>query len=214
MRHRSRGSGRTPLDWDHRMRIAFAAGRGLATPANGIAGCPQTSRPRTSSSGQTRTPPALSDYGLAPLRTQRHAGQCSGGYRAPEVVETRRATFKSDVFSFGVLLLELLTERHQTRLDIRRGGYRPAALGAVGCEEMDHRSVRRGADEVRQHRGRRWYGCCRSPWPASLWCRTRGRTWPVVRMMEDVASNRGAASRGRRRVANLLRRSQADLRRP
>lgn len=31
------------------------------------------------------------------------------GYRAPEVVETRKFTQKSDVYSFGVMLLEMLT---------------------------------------------------------------------------------------------------------
>lgn len=31
------------------------------------------------------------------------------GYRAPEVIETRKGTQKSDVYSFGVLLLEMLT---------------------------------------------------------------------------------------------------------
>lgn len=33
----------------------------------------------------------------------------STGYRAPEVLETRKPTQKSDVYSFGVLLLEMLT---------------------------------------------------------------------------------------------------------
>nr|GLL49232.1 probable inactive receptor kinase At4g23740 [Ipomoea trifida] len=33
----------------------------------------------------------------------------AAGYRAPEVMDTRKATQASDVFSFGVLLLELLT---------------------------------------------------------------------------------------------------------
>nr|GMD96599.1 probable inactive receptor kinase At4g23740 [Ipomoea batatas] len=33
----------------------------------------------------------------------------AAGYRAPEVMDTRKATQPSDVFSFGVLLLELLT---------------------------------------------------------------------------------------------------------
>lgn len=33
----------------------------------------------------------------------------SAGYRAPEVIETKKFTQKSDVYSFGVLLLEMLT---------------------------------------------------------------------------------------------------------
>ena len=31
------------------------------------------------------------------------------GYRAPETIETRKFTQKSDIYSFGVLLLEMLT---------------------------------------------------------------------------------------------------------
>lgn len=31
------------------------------------------------------------------------------GYCAPEVIETRKGTQKSDLYSFGVLILELLT---------------------------------------------------------------------------------------------------------
>lgn len=52
----------------------------------------------------------VSDFGLAPVMNfppatrSRHAG-----YRAPEVIETRKHTHKSDVYSFGVLLLEMLT---------------------------------------------------------------------------------------------------------
>jgi serine/threonine protein kinase len=33
----------------------------------------------------------------------------SAGYRAPEVIETRKHSHKSDVYSFGVVLLEMLT---------------------------------------------------------------------------------------------------------
>lgn len=39
-----------------------------------------------------------------PATSSRHAG-----YRAPEVIETRKHTHKSDVYSFGVILLEMLT---------------------------------------------------------------------------------------------------------
>lgn len=37
------------------------------------------------------------------------------GYRAPEVIETRKASQKSDVYSFGVLLLEILTGKSPLR---------------------------------------------------------------------------------------------------
>ncbi|KAF8676083.1 hypothetical protein HU200_047588 [Digitaria exilis] len=103
---RSRGSGRTPLDWDARMRSALSAARGLAHlhTANLVHGNVKASnvllRPDADAA-------ALSDFSLhqlfAPSSTR------AGGYRAPEVVDSRRLTFKSDVYSLGVLLLELLT---------------------------------------------------------------------------------------------------------
>ena len=52
---------------------------------------------------------AVSDYGLAALFGGAWPSRRVAGYRAPEVVETRRASMKSDVYSFGVVLLELLT---------------------------------------------------------------------------------------------------------
>lgn len=53
--------------------------------------------------------PSISDFGLNPLFGTLNPTTRVAGYRAPEVVESRRVSFKSDVYSFGVLLLELLT---------------------------------------------------------------------------------------------------------
>ncbi|KAK4757015.1 hypothetical protein SAY87_007142 [Trapa incisa] len=106
--HGSRGSGRTPLDWNNRLRIAIGAARGLAhlhdsckvvhgniKSSNILLGPDQSGR--------------VSDVGLNPLFGTAAMPNRVAGYRAPEVVETRKASFKSDVYSFGVLLLELLT---------------------------------------------------------------------------------------------------------
>lgn len=52
----------------------------------------------------------MSDLGLALLMNPLTSPMShTTGYRAPEVTDTRKATQPSDVFSFGVLLLELLT---------------------------------------------------------------------------------------------------------
>ena len=45
-----------------------------------------------------------------PAASSRHAG-----YRAPEVIETRKHTQKSDVYSFGVILLEMLTGKQPSQ---------------------------------------------------------------------------------------------------
>ena len=51
----------------------------------------------------------MSDHGLALLVGSASATARVAGYRAPEVTDTRKVSQKADVYSFGVLLLELLT---------------------------------------------------------------------------------------------------------
>ncbi|KAI9125752.1 hypothetical protein K1719_003170 [Acacia pycnantha] len=106
--HGSRGSGRTPLDWDNRIRIAIGAARGLAhlhVSANVVHGNIKSSNILLRDDHEA----CVSDFGLNPLFGSILPSNRIGGYRAPEVVEIRKTTFQSDVYSFGVLLLELLT---------------------------------------------------------------------------------------------------------
>ena len=51
----------------------------------------------------------VSDFGLAQLVGPASSPNRVAGYRAPEVIDTRKVSQKADVYSFGVLLLELLT---------------------------------------------------------------------------------------------------------
>ncbi|KAL6620793.1 hypothetical protein ACP70R_035932 [Stipagrostis hirtigluma subsp. patula] len=112
--HGGRGTGRTPMDWEARLRAALCAARGVAHlhAAHGLA------HGNVKSSNLLLRPDpdaaALSDYCLHPLfapAPARHSGGGGGGYRAPELVDARRPTFRSDVYSLGVLLLEVLTGR-------------------------------------------------------------------------------------------------------
>ncbi|XP_057537469.1 probable inactive receptor kinase At2g26730 [Amaranthus tricolor] len=108
--HGSRGSGRTSLDWENRMKIALGTARGLAYlhASNNIVHGDVKSSNILLHSNQD---PAITDYGLSSLFSPNSSSNNNriAGYRAPEVVETLKPTFKSDVYSFGVLLLELLT---------------------------------------------------------------------------------------------------------
>ncbi|KAI5320505.1 hypothetical protein L3X38_040213 [Prunus dulcis] len=119
--HGSRGSGRTPLDWDNRMKIALSAARGIAhlhVSGKVVHGNIKSSnillRPEHDAS--------VSDFGLNPLFGTSTPPNRVAGYRAPEVVETRKVTFKSDVYSFGVLLLELLTGKAPNQASLGEEG--------------------------------------------------------------------------------------------
>ncbi|KAI3814589.1 hypothetical protein L1987_14229 [Smallanthus sonchifolius] len=122
--HGSRGSGRTPLDWDHRMRIALCAARGVAYLHVGgkvVHGNIKSSNILLQQ--DTNRDASVSDFGLNTLfgGLSTPNNQVTG-YRAPEVLETRKATFKSDVYSFGVLLLELLTGKAPNQASLGEEG--------------------------------------------------------------------------------------------
>ncbi|CAL9234359.1 unnamed protein product [Arabidopsis halleri] len=119
--HGSRGSGRTPLDWDNRMRIAITAARGLAhlhVSAKLVHGNIKASNILLHPNQDT----CVSDYGLNQLFSNSTPPNRLAGYHAPEVLETRKVTFKSDVYSFGVLLLELLTGKSPNQASLGEEG--------------------------------------------------------------------------------------------
>ncbi|XP_009758202.1 putative inactive receptor kinase At5g58300 [Nicotiana tabacum] len=109
--HGSRAaSGRTPLDWESRVKISLGAARGIAHIHS--MGGPKVTHGNIKSSNvllNQDMEACVSDFGLAPVMNFPAAPSRHPGYRAPEVIETRKHTHKSDVYSFGVLMLEMLT---------------------------------------------------------------------------------------------------------
>ncbi|XP_028057019.1 leucine-rich repeat receptor-like protein kinase PXC1 [Camellia sinensis] len=111
--HGNRGPGRIPLDWTTRISLVLGAARGLARiheeySATKIPhGNVKSSNVLLDKNGVA----CISDFGLALLLNPVHATARLGGYRAPEQVEIKRLSQKADVYSFGVLLLEVLTGR-------------------------------------------------------------------------------------------------------
>ncbi|XP_054792189.1 probable inactive receptor kinase At2g26730 [Prosopis cineraria] len=118
--HGSRGSGRTPLDWDGRMRIALGAARGLLHLH--VSGKVVHGNIKASNILLHDNEACVSDFGLNPLFANTTPSNRVAGYRAPEVVETRKVTFKSDVYSLGVLLLELLTGKAPNQASLGEEG--------------------------------------------------------------------------------------------
>lgn len=103
------------------MKIALSVGRGLAHlhhPCNLVHGNIKSSnvllRPHHDA--------CITDFGLNPFFTTATPPNRLTGYRAPEVLETRKVTFKSDVYSYGVLLLELLTGKAPNQQSLGEDG--------------------------------------------------------------------------------------------
>ncbi|KAK1386152.1 Ovary receptor kinase 11 [Heracleum sosnowskyi] len=105
--HENRGAGRTYLNWVTRAKIALGAARGIAY-IHSLG--PEVSHGNIKSSNILLTSSCearVSDIGLAQLYGPDTIP--NRGYRAPEVTNSRKVSQKADVYSFGVLLLELLT---------------------------------------------------------------------------------------------------------
>ncbi|KAG4945122.1 hypothetical protein JHK87_041129 [Glycine soja] len=107
-----------PLDWDARMKIALGAARGLAYLHEDCNPC-VIHRDFKSSNIllEYDFTPKVSDFGLARTTLNEGSNHISThvigtfGYVAPEYAMTGHLLVKSDVYSYGVVLLELLTGR-------------------------------------------------------------------------------------------------------
>ncbi|KAL5545958.1 hypothetical protein UlMin_005645 [Ulmus minor] len=111
--HGNRGPGRIPLDWTTRISLVLGAARGLARihEEYGSAKIPHGNVKSTNVLLDKNGVACISDFGLSLLLNPTHAIARLGGYRAPEQGEVKKLSQKADVYSFGVLLLEVLTGR-------------------------------------------------------------------------------------------------------
>lgn len=105
-RSNSRASG----DWLTRIKIAIGAAKALAfLHARGGPNFAHGNIKSTNILLNRDLEACISDFGLVHLFSASSSTSKIAGYRAPENSTSRRLTQKSDVFSFGVILLELLT---------------------------------------------------------------------------------------------------------
>lgn len=137
-----------PLDWDARLKIALGAARGLAY-------LHEDSNPRVIHRDfkasnvllEDDYTPKVSDFGLAREATegsQHVSTRVMGtfGYVAPEYAMTGHLLVKSDVYSYGVVLLELLTGRNPVDMSQPQGQEnlvtwaRPLLTSREGVEQL------------------------------------------------------------------------------
>lgn len=118
----------SPLSWDMRLRIALDAARGLTYLHEGmdfqiIFRDLKTSNILLDEHWNAK----LSDFGLAregPAEGRSHVSTAvvgTAGYAAPEYMLTGRLTSKSDIWSYGVVLYELITGRRPLDRNLPKG---------------------------------------------------------------------------------------------
>ncbi|XP_074295978.1 putative serine/threonine-protein kinase PBL28 [Silene latifolia] len=110
----------TKMDWSTRLKVALGAAKGLAylhsSSAVGIPIVHRDLKP-TNILLSTHFDAKISDFGLAKLMPEGQETYATAmvlgtfGYFDPEYTSTGRLTLQSDVYAFGVVLLELLTGR-------------------------------------------------------------------------------------------------------
>ncbi|RLM86298.1 serine/threonine-protein kinase CDL1 [Panicum miliaceum] len=122
------GIGEVKMDWPLRLRIALGAARALAYLHSSTAvGVPVVHRDFKSSNIllTEHFEAKISDFGLAKLMQQDQDLHTTTrvlgtfGYFDPEYALTGKLTLQSDVYAFGVVLLELLTGRRA--IDLSQG---------------------------------------------------------------------------------------------
>ncbi|CAI0442691.1 unnamed protein product [Linum tenue] len=108
---------RTPLSWGTRMKIAQDSARGLAYLHEVLMQIIFRDFKSSNILLDEEWNAKLSDFGLARLGPSEGLSHVSTavvgtiGYAAPEYIQTGRLTAKSDVWSYGVFLYELITGR-------------------------------------------------------------------------------------------------------
>ncbi|XP_054794560.1 pollen receptor-like kinase 4 [Prosopis cineraria] len=127
--HGNHNNERPGLCWPTRLKIVKGVARGLSYLYNALP-CLVVPHGHLKSSNillDESYEPLLTDYALIPVINLDHAQQIMMPYKSPEYAQLGRITKKTDVWSFGIMILEILTgkfpenyltNRHDTSSDI------------------------------------------------------------------------------------------------
>ncbi|KAH9773455.1 putative serine/threonine-protein kinase PBL28 [Citrus sinensis] len=120
------GIGEPKMDWPLRLKVALGAAKGLAyLHSSSAVGIPIVHRDFKSTNVllSANFEAKISDFGLAKLMPEGQETYVTArvlgtfGYFDPEYTSTGKLTLQSDVYAFGVVLLELLTGRRAVDLN-------------------------------------------------------------------------------------------------
>jgi hypothetical protein len=109
--HGRKTPGQAGLDWPTRLNIIKGVARGLAYLYTELPGLTLPHGHLKSSNVllDHNYNPLLTDYALVPVINKDHAQQFMVAYKSPEYSQYDKTTNKSDVWSLGILILEMLT---------------------------------------------------------------------------------------------------------
>lgn len=99
------------LDWTTRLKIVKGVSRGLSYLYSALPSVivPHGHLKSSNVLLDESFEPLITDYALSPLINLDHAQQIIMPYKSPEYAQLGRITKKTDVWSFGILILEILT---------------------------------------------------------------------------------------------------------
>ncbi|KAL3625211.1 actin-regulating kinase prk1 [Castilleja foliolosa] len=139
--HGKKSKGQATPDWPTRLNIIKGVAKGLQYLNHEL---PSLTAPHghLKSSNvllDASFKPLLTDYGLVPIMNQEHVQTNMISYKSPESKATGRITRKSDVWSLGIMILEILTGKFpwDTNFDLADWVAAVVESGLGGAEVFD-----------------------------------------------------------------------------
>ncbi|KAJ9145653.1 hypothetical protein P3X46_028012 [Hevea brasiliensis] len=108
--HGHQALGQPSMDWPTRLKIVKGVAKGLSYLSKELPSITAAHGHLKSSNillNQSNEP-LLTDYGLIPVINQENAQELMVAYKSPEYLQLGRITKKTDVWSLGILILELI----------------------------------------------------------------------------------------------------------
>ncbi|XP_019174371.1 PREDICTED: pollen receptor-like kinase 1 [Ipomoea nil] len=169
--HGKNRSGSSSLDWPKRLKVVKGVAKGIAYLYTELPSltAPHGHLKSTNVLLNSSHEPLLNDYGLLPVVNLEHAQAHMIAYKAPEFRQGGRITKKTDVWSLGILILEILTgkfpEKFAQQSKGSEGDLASWVESAIGdgegaAEEVFDKEIKNGCPEEMMKLLKIGMSCC------------------------------------------------------